>query len=56
MQVAGGEEKTLKAGDTFYEAPTDIHSVSRNASSTQPAKILVFFVKDVGAPVSEPVR
>ena len=56
MQVAGGEEKTLKAGDTFYEAPTDIHSVSRNASRTQPAKILVFFVKAVGAPVSEPVQ
>ncbi|HMN46293.1 MAG TPA: cupin domain-containing protein [Povalibacter sp.] len=56
MQVAGGEEKTLQVGDTFYEAPTDIHSVSRNASATQPAKILVFFVKDVGAAVSAPVR
>lgn len=55
MQVAGGEEKTLKTGDTFYESPTDIHSVSRNASSTQPAKILVFFVKDVGRGVSEGV-
>ncbi len=52
MQVAGGEEKTLKVGDVFYESPADIHSVSRNASSTQPAKILVVFIKDAGAPVS----
>ncbi|MBB6092619.1 quercetin dioxygenase-like cupin family protein [Povalibacter uvarum] len=56
MQVAGGKEMTLKVGDTFYEAPTDIHSVSRNASDSQPAKLLVFFIKDAGAPVSMPVK
>ena len=50
MQVKGGKEQTLTAGQTFYESPTDIHSVSRNASATQKAKILVFFVKDIGAP------
>jgi mannose-6-phosphate isomerase-like protein (cupin superfamily) len=49
MQVKGGEEVTLKPGDTFYESPSDIHSVSRNASSTAPAKFLVFFIKDAGA-------
>ncbi|HEY6642138.1 cupin domain-containing protein [Povalibacter sp.] len=56
MQVADGEEVTLNPGETFYEQPSDIHAVSRNASRTQPAKFLVFMVKDVGAPVSEPVR
>jgi len=55
MQVAGGEEVTLRAGDTFYETPTDIHSVSRNASATAPAKFLVFQVKDQGAPGTRPV-
>jgi quercetin dioxygenase-like cupin family protein len=55
MQVAGGEAVTLTAGQTFYESPTDVHSVSRNASATQPAKILVFFVKDAGAPATVPV-
>jgi quercetin dioxygenase-like cupin family protein len=55
MQVAGGKEVTLQPGDTFYESPTDIHSVSRNASKTQPAKFLVFFVKDEGAPASSPL-
>jgi quercetin dioxygenase-like cupin family protein len=56
MQVAGGKEVTLKTGETFYEQPADVHAVSRNASSTQPAKFLVFMVKDIGAPVSEPVK
>jgi quercetin dioxygenase-like cupin family protein len=56
MQVAGGKEKTVKAGETFYESPTDIHSVSRNASATQPAKFLVFFVKDKGAPATAPAQ
>ena len=55
MQVEGGERKELQAGDTFYETPDDIHTVSMNASDTEPAKILVFFVKQQGAPVSIPV-
>ena len=38
------------AGGVFYESPTDVHSVSRNASETQPAKLLVFYVKAKGAP------
>lgn len=54
MQVAGGELKKLTAGQTFYETPNDIHSVSRNASETEPAKILVFFIKKKDAPISEP--
>jgi quercetin dioxygenase-like cupin family protein len=52
MQVAGGELMTLGPGDDFYETPADIHSVSRNASNTQPAKILVVFVKEQGAPMT----
>ena len=54
MQVAGGEPQTLVTGQTFYESPNDIHSVSRNASATELAKILVFFIKKIGAPASEP--
>ena len=56
MQVKGGPLQTLKVGETFYELPTDVHSVSRNASKTQPAKILVFFVKDKGAPPTVPAN
>ena len=54
MQVAGGEAQTLVAGQTFYETPNDIHSVSRNASDTEPAKILVVFIKREGAPMTVP--
>lgn len=55
MQVAGGDVVTLEAGDTFYESPDDIHEVSRNASDTQSARFLVFFIKPVGAPITLPV-
>jgi quercetin dioxygenase-like cupin family protein len=56
MQVKGGREVTLTPGQTFYEGPDDVHVVGRNASSTQPAKFLVFLVKDKGAPVLVPVK
>ena len=53
MQVRGGKEVTLTPGQTFYEGPEDVHVVGRNASQTQPAKFVVFFVKNKGAPVLE---
>ena len=56
MQVRGGPEVTLHAGETFYEAPTDIHTVSRNPSGTEPAKFVAFFVKRKGAPILVPAR
>lgn len=54
MQVAGGEKQTLVPGQVFHENPDDVHSVSMNASDTEPAKILVFFLKEVGAPTTVP--
>jgi quercetin dioxygenase-like cupin family protein len=51
MQVRGGKEVTLTPGQTFYEGPDDVHVVGRNASKTKPAKFVVVFVKDKGAPV-----
>ena len=56
MQVRGGKEVTLTAGQTFYEGPDDVHVVGRNASKTKPAKFVVFFVKDKGAPVLVPAN
>jgi len=55
MQLKDGKEVTLTPGQTFYEGSKDIHTVGRNASSTQPAKFIVFLVKDKGAPVLVPV-
>jgi quercetin dioxygenase-like cupin family protein len=56
MQVKGGKEITLTPGQTFYEGPDDVHVVSRNASNANPAKFVVFLVKDKGAPVLVPVK
>jgi quercetin dioxygenase-like cupin family protein len=54
MQVRGGKEVTLTPGQTFYEGPNDVHVVGRNASQTNPAKFVAFFVKDKGAPILVP--
>ena len=56
MQVQGQPPVTVTAGQTFYEGPDDVHLVSRNASTTAPAKFLVFFVKDKGAPFVLPAK
>src|SRR5215217_2953123 len=34
----------LKAGESFYEPPGALHSVSRNASRDLPASLIAFFV------------
>ena len=56
MQVKGGPQVTLGPGQTFYEGPDDVHIVGRNASRTAPAKFVVVFVKDKGAPILTPVK
>ena len=56
MQVKGGKQVTLTPGQTFYEGPDDVHVIGRNASTTQPAKFVVFLVKDKGAPVVTQVK
>jgi len=55
MQVKSGKEVTLTPGQTFYEGPGDIHVVGRNASSTKPAKFVVFLLKKKVAPVLIPL-
>jgi quercetin dioxygenase-like cupin family protein len=56
MQVKGQPAVTLKAGQTFYEGPTDIHVVGRNASNSKPARFVVVFLKAKGAPILTPVK
>jgi len=50
LGINGGQTRMLKAGDTFYDPPGALHSVSRNASSTQNLKIVVFMVADASQP------
>ena len=56
MQVKGGQQVTLTPGQTFYEAPNDVHVVDRNASKIKPAKFLVVLIKDKGAPALVPAE
>jgi quercetin dioxygenase-like cupin family protein len=56
MQVKGAEPVTLHPGQTFYEGSNDVHLVGRNASNTEPAKFLVVFIKNKGAPILTPVE
>jgi quercetin dioxygenase-like cupin family protein len=49
MGVKGKEPVTVAAGQTFYESPTDVHEISRNASDSKPAKFLVLLLHDPGA-------
>jgi quercetin dioxygenase-like cupin family protein len=56
MQVRGGKETTVNAGQTFYEGPEDVHVIGRNASQTKPAKFVVVLVKDKGAPAVVPAN
>ena len=56
MQLKGGQQVTLLPGQTFYEGPDDVHIVDRNASTTQPAKFLVFLIKNKGAPALVPAE
>jgi len=56
MAVKGGKEVTLTKGQTFYEGPTDIHTVGRNASQTEPAKFVVWMVKNKDVPFFIPIK
>lgn len=47
-QLKGEAPRTFRKGDMWYEAPGTVHLVSRNASKTHPAKLLVFFVQEQG--------
>src|SRR5258706_10037991 len=56
VQLKGGQPVTLNPGDTYYEAPEDIHVMSRNPSDSVPAKALIFMVKKTGVPSTTLVK
>jgi quercetin dioxygenase-like cupin family protein len=49
-----GEEKTYTTGQMFYEQPGATHEVSKNASQTQPAKLLAMIFAKKGATLTTP--
>jgi quercetin dioxygenase-like cupin family protein len=56
IKLDQGEEKILTKGQTFYEAPGQLHAVSANASATEPAKVLAVIVAESGKPVTVPEK
>jgi quercetin dioxygenase-like cupin family protein len=56
-QVNDGPSRVYRAGESFYETPGARHPVSRNASKTEPAKLLAVFVVDTDdKPLTTPVK
>ncbi len=53
-KISGQEERTYKAGEMFYEPPGSTHEVGRNASETQPAKLLALIFAKKGAQLTMP--
>jgi quercetin dioxygenase-like cupin family protein len=49
-----GEEKTYRVGEMFYEHPGATHEVSKNASQTQPAKLLAMIFAKKGSTLTTP--
>ena len=55
-KVSGqGEEKRYMAGQMFYEQPGATHEVSKNASATEPARILAMIFAKKGSTLTVPV-
>jgi len=56
IKLDNGAETALTKGQTFYEAPGQLHAVSRNASDTEAAKVLVVMLAESSKPVTVPER
>ena len=55
-KVGDDPERTYKAGEMFVETPNQLHAVSRNASTTRPAKLLALLLAEKGKPLSAPAE
>jgi quercetin dioxygenase-like cupin family protein len=56
IKVDQGPETVLTKGQTFHEAPGQLHAVSANGSQTEPAKVLAFIVAESGKPITVPEK
>jgi quercetin dioxygenase-like cupin family protein len=53
-KVGDGPEKTYKAGEMWMETPNQLHAVSRNASDSNPARLLAILLAEKGAQLTTP--
>jgi quercetin dioxygenase-like cupin family protein len=55
-EVDGQPLTTYTKGQTFYEPSGGVHRVSKNASTTEPLKLLIFILAEEGKPIASPVK
>jgi quercetin dioxygenase-like cupin family protein len=55
VHIEGQPETIYKAGESFYEAPNGIHELTQNVISTDPARLVAFFVCDHDTPLTIPL-
>jgi len=55
-QLEGEQPVTYTKGQSWYESPKKPHMVSRNASVTESAKILMFLLSGKGEAIKVPVK
>ena len=55
-KIGEDPERTYKTGEMFMETPNQVHAVSRNASSTQPARLLALLLAEKGATLTTPEK
>lgn len=53
-KVGDGPEKVYATGEMFMETPGELHAVSRNASTTKPARLLAVLLAPKGATLTTP--
>src|SRR5215216_1430660 len=53
-KVGDAPERVYKTGEMFFERPGEIHAVSGNASTTQPARLLALLLAEKGAALTTP--
>ena len=56
-EVNDGPKRVYRVGESFYETPGSSHPISRNASKSEPAKLIAVFVVDTNdKPLTTPVN
>ena len=55
-EIVGKPEAVYSTGQSFYEAPKGVHSISKNASQTEKARALVVFLNEGSAPLTVPLK
>jgi quercetin dioxygenase-like cupin family protein len=55
LEPDGHAPLTVKPGETFHNASKHIHN-AKNASASEPVKVLVFLIGEKGQPLATPVQ